>query len=214
MRPCDNEMIFSPADKRILVIFGDIIGFKSWMKRSGRDNLEYTFKRIAEQWKVFRHKADMFKPLGDGFVAVYEINWRNRKSMAAWVLKSTIEMCRNIDEIIESSLGPRPAGFRVRLAEGDGLMYSEVCSKGEVHDYISYYINMAKELLAFREDIPIIVHENLKELLNGRSRKMGIQFKRIRRPHIENTDIFEEDLGMLWSAEMRKGNHKHKIPRR
>lgn len=174
------------------------------MKRAGRDNLLSTFVSIAEQWKDFRDKADMYKTLGDGFMAIYEIDGRDGKSKALTILKSAFKTFNQIQSIIDSSFNPRPQGFRYRIAEGDALKYIEQWNGKKTQDYISYYINMTKELLQVEEDIPIIVHGNFKELLNGRARKNGILFKDLPVPKMNDTDIFDEDLEMLWVALTRK----------
>lgn len=200
----ENSIKFCKSEKRIIVIFGDISGFKAWMKRAGRDNLKLTFTMIADEWKKFHDKADMYKTLGDGFMAIYEVNGRNDTSKAIHILKNAFKSYLKIDRIIEDSYSPRPGGFRFRIAEGDALKYDETIDRKTTSDYISYYINMAKELLQVREDIPIIIHGNFKELLNGHARKNGLIFKNLKKPKVDKTEIFDEDLEMLWVAIERK----------
>lgn len=201
----ENDWIkFHESECRIVVIFGDISGFKAWMKRSGRDNLRKTFINIAREWRIFRTYAQMYKTLGDGFMAIYEIDETSGYKVASCILKKAVRICAKINKIIDNSLSPRPRGFRMRIAEGDGLRYREKYTDAETYDYLSYYINMTKELLRVQEDVQVIVHENFKELLNGRARSLGLQFKDLPKPSVRGTDIFDEDLEMLWRVNKRK----------
>ncbi len=168
---------------------------------------------ISSQWIRFQKSADGFKTLGDGFMAVFEVK---RRINPVSILNNSLECCRAINHLIDESLTPRPYGFRIRISEGDGLKFQEFridkslchqtgspCPGFISHDYISYYINMTKELLSVDEHVPVIVHQNFKELLNGKIKRSGIKFRKLKRPDIKKTDIFKEDLEMLWIAEKK-----------
>lgn len=202
---------FCETEKRIVCLFGDIVGFKSWIKRSGRDNFKNTFLKIVDTWSVFKPGANLYKTLGDGFLAVYELNEENIDHMPKRVVADSIECIDKINELIEDSFNPKPSGFRIRICEGDALKIHESFEGQDTHDYISYYINMAKELLKIEEETPIIIHSNFKEIDCVEGLDGFIKFEKLPLPLIDRTAIFNEDLNMLWRMRLtdEKLNEDH-----
>ncbi len=185
--------------KRVLVAFGDILGFGGWMIRAS-NTPEVTHKLIEDVYVQFEKFAATAKChakfLGDGLMLVKEMSNGHNCRMTREFLIDAYKFAFNVNKIITASY-PHPDGFRLRIASGHVWKRSSVTSdRRRNNEYVGYSINLAQRLLEVSPQTLAVCHESIVEII---SEKKGIlTFERMGDPKERPRGVDFADLQGLY----------------
>ncbi len=184
--------------KRVLVAFGDILGFGSWMIRASNAP-EVTHDLIDQVYAEFeRFMAHMnchVKFLGDGLMIIREMGGGHNCKMTREFLVDAYHFAFSVNEIIKDHY-PRPDGFRLRVASGHVWKRSMTHGKRRGDEYVGYSVNLAQRLLEVSPQTLAVCHESIVEIL---AQKKGIiAFERMGDPKERPRGVDLADLAGLY----------------
>lgn len=189
---------------RSIVVFGDIIGFGSFMQRITNPDTEFRpFRREFDKAiKDFKKKTGYFvKRLGDGFMCVVELPVKgpDRQAMAAVDFAWTLS--RRISRLIAHKSTPRPDGFRSRMI--CGYVWRTVGDDNDT-DYLGYLVNLCEKMLHTHKGVEFVCHESVRELIGRLAKQRGYIFKKIFNMNAGTEEIYRQDLSLLWTITKRR----------
>ncbi len=193
--------------KRIIIAFGDILGFGTWHRRAANQpEISGPFlQKFYDELQAFQARSrDLYlKYLGDGIMILKELP-ETKKSIGY-----SREFIRNVGflnsrllRIIRFCPFPAPEGFRTRVASGyvDKIMiHDPLDRKKRIPEYVGYSINLAQRLLEISPSVPFICHESVVKIV-GRKRAL-FRFKRLPEQSNKPRGIDSEDISGLWVIE-------------
>lgn len=191
------------TNQKVIVAFGDFIGFSAWARRSSTsiENYKWFIEKIFDEWLKLQSLGYYVKPLADGVMYLLEIRRKRNGWAAQKILCDSLKLRTKLITAINKMSYPRPEGFRIRVTACDAwkLIGFPRNHQKRVTDYIGYGINMAFLTLRYDKFRPFICHEGVRELLSRNQMKnSGLKFEKIikSKTHLEGVD--DEDLDALW----------------
>ncbi len=188
--------------KRVVVAFGDIIGFRTWTRRAmttpeeSRDFIE-SFYRALEAYSL-KTKAYV-KFLGDGLMIVWEIEGGKNGDVARFLIE-IYELALSIQNMIVKHY-PRPLGIRFRVCSGYVwkiiMTKKRLGEKIKCAEYVGYVVNLAEHLLHVSPRVLCVCHESVVETMG--SKKTGLRFEELEGPTELPRGVDPEDLAGLRS---------------
>ncbi len=190
----------------MLVAFGDIYGFRAWIRRglTTPEESKNLIEQVYEKFEEYALGSNCYvKFLGDGIMIVREIRDQKHNGDVAVTrnfLMDVHELTVNILSIIKNHF-PRPDGFRLRVATG--YVWKRIVSKvmkGKIvkcPEYIGYAINLTHCLLEVAPSQSCVFHESIKEIFGNK--KTGIKYERLVDPKEKPRGIDPEDIAGLWT---------------
>lgn len=198
----NQDILFDSKGTNIILMFGDIRGFRIWTRRVG--HASQSFKNLMhpsiKEWTSLKNKGYLVKVLGDGFMAVKDMKKGHNCKLALSFIEDALEMSQFMTHIIKNHNYPRPDGFRVRISSGEVAKFKS----GKRVDYLGALVNITKDLLLVKPEVPCIAHESVKELLDGK-KSSHIKFEKVVIPStLISRGVEKEDLDALWQFERGK----------
>jgi len=191
--------------KRVIVAFGDVIGFAKWLRRASNspEEVKFFLTRLYKRLAHMKEQGFFMKAMADGGMVLRELPNGHNCNLVADFLKEMIVWRQHMMEIIRETEFPRPEGFRVRVTVGHALKIgTSFCDRMCVfhNDYVGYPINLACRMLKVESrTIPFMAHESVVDVLEKKARKKGIEFTKIRTKDRRMDGIDVEDMANLWS---------------
>ncbi len=192
------------ARKKIIVAFGDIISFSTWLKRPTltQTALRNAMTDIYAEFSTLRLDKSYFaKLLGDGVMFVKELSDdATAPEVAEIFLRDTLELIKRMRSLILQWPSPRPGGFRARITLGEVCRLRVYNPKNPNRfrlDYIGYPVNLASRLLEVSPETPLIFSEPVKELLGGKLCDSA-RMVRLEPPAAAPKGVDSEDIKTLW----------------
>lgn len=158
----------------VIVAFGDMSEFMEWTLRASNSPevqaafIDALYNKL--QTFVLKTRSDVFKYLGDGYMALKELPDEGHKCVEVLTfLREAYELTTEINTMIESpEFSPPPNKFRVRTVAGHVFSINVVdpYHKGEtIREHIGPAIDLAKRLLEVKPDTPCICHGSVIKIL-------------------------------------------------
>lgn len=198
--------------KRVLVAFGDILGFGTWTKRAvhSPEDLHDLINFVYDEFELFTEESGWYvKFLGDGIMVVRELSNGHNCGITVEFMKRCYEFSVRVHEGILSSY-PRPDGFRLRMTAGYVWKRRSVqrsrTGRRAFPEYIGYPVNLAQRLLEVSPETLCICHDTVRAIVG--ERKMGIRFERMENRKEILRGVDPEDVQGLWSFMKEEGNGK------
>ena len=189
---------FAEHEQRVLVAFGDVRGFRSWMKRSGPSQFKKSYKHLQEQWARFATRASLYKSLGDGFMAVWDLRPSHNCRLMIDLAKISVETAEAIETIRMGIPEPRFSGWRIRWVGGDAFKLFQSIGRRRQLEYVSPRINLCKDLLYVAPEDPVVLHESAWELCSDEQfEKENLSLTPVPYQRHPALSIFDEDLRTL-----------------
>lgn len=189
---------------RAIVVFGDIRGFRGYMRRISHPPTQFRpfWKDWDELVNEFEDRTGYFvKRLGDGFMAVEELEEGQEILPVIELLNNALEIAKKATALINKKPSPRPDGFRIR-AVCDYVF--KVPSRQFRYDYVGDKVNFTETIMRHFKEKLFICHESVKELLTEKQiRASGFKFKKIKFTNGGTSDMYGPDMYALW--ELTKG---------
>lgn len=197
--------------KRIIVAYGDILGFGRWIKRpsSSFEEVKTLMEEIYVEFDRFGlMNGGQTKYLGDGIMVVKELQTGHNCCMVLEFMRSSYRFAMKIQGIIEKHW-PRPEGFRIRIASGYVYKKNMAClncvlsqntAPGLKGEYIGYPINLAQRLLYVEPHILCICSEDVRQIIG--QKKDGVILERIKSVKTNLRGVDPDDLRGLWSIKV------------
>lgn len=189
---------------RVLVCYGDILGFSEWIKRPANapEEVESLMHGVYEEFEKFATDSKGFaKYLGDGIMIVIELGPKNNSCLAVDFMRKSCLFVDSINKLIHSHW-PRPHGFRLRMVAGYVYKKSLGCQncmvkltggqRGQSAEFIGYPINLAQRILYVQPNITLLCHESVKQLIGKKRHDLILQkikVPKVRAPGIDNEDL-------------------------
>lgn len=197
---------FFRRECRVIPIFGDVSGWRPWIRRVGRDQIRREWPKIQAQFDRFAVDASTYKTLGDGFMSIYELGHGRNGQFASQLLQKMIDATEEINRVISEMPHPRPGFFRIRATDGDELKWRQKNGNRVQMDFVGQWTNLARDLLHVSEEIPVIVTQGFKDRVAKHHRQAEpFTFTRLSKPFVtRNLTIFQEDLAGLYQVQRRE----------
>ncbi len=189
--------------RKILVAFGDILGFGTWTRRAltTPEDSKDLIDKIYYEFENYSNLSGCYvKFLGDGIMSIREIRQKRSDSNAGITLKFIHDinaLSEKIRWLIKCHF-PRPDGFRVRATAGHAWRIPLKHHKPP--EYVGYIVNLAQRLLEISPQTPFICHESIKEILGNK--KTDLKLDRFVRQKEKPRGVDIEDLDQLWSLKI------------
>jgi len=193
--------------KRVIVAFGDILGFGSWTRRAV-NTPEESHELIDQIYDEFENHAEVcgchIKFLGDGIMSLREMDENktrddNLKMIINFVADAYV-LASKVQKII-TGYYPRPEGFRLRITMGYVWKRQIKSTKRHAPEYIGYIVNLAQRLLEVSPTTLCVCHESVMEVL--KNKKLAFKTSPVKQPAIYPRGVDEEDLKGLHSIHMK-----------
>lgn len=198
--------------KRVLVSFGDILGFTPWIKRpsSAPEDVASLMTAIYDEFESFAvSSGGVVKYIGDSVMVILEMKAGHSCSVTLNFMRKSFSFAERVEAIIKTCW-PRPTGFRLRMAAGyvykHNIMTSLDGKVGHSAEYIGYPVNLAQRLLYVQPSTLCICHESVKQILG--KKKHGLRLDPIKLPTENPRGIDSEDLTGLWSFRLESSREK------
>ena len=193
---------FAKKEQRVLAAFGDVRGFRSWVRRCGPAQFRRSYAHLQEQWVRFAAHADLYKSLGDGFMAVWDLRPTHNCRLALDLLNLSLETAEEIETIRMGTPEPRFCGWRIRRVGGDTFKWTQDVGRRRDSDYVGQRINLCKELLYVAPDTPVVLHESAWELFTpDQAQKEGLVLRPLPFRRYTDLKLFDEDIRGLKALE-------------
>jgi class 3 adenylate cyclase len=193
---------FVREEQRFLAAFGDIHGFRSWVRRCGAFQFRRSYALLQEQFVRFSTGSHMYKSLGDGFMAVWDLRPSHNCRLALDLVKLALDVDNEIELIRMGMPEPRFTDYRMRFVAGDAIKWTRRVGRRWEQDYVGQRINLCKELLYVSPNQPILLHESAWELFSeDQAQKEGFVLKPIPFKRYPELNMFDEDLRGLKRVE-------------
>lgn len=193
--------------KRIIVSYGDILGFAQWIKRPANapEDVQSLMGSVYAEFEHYSTSiAGTTKFMGDGIVVIKELCVGHNCRTVLDIMRKSYLFTEKINSIIQNHW-PRPHGFRLRLVAGyvyKKMVHCKNCSIGidtekinRAPEYIGYPINLAQRLLYVEPQTWCICHESVNQIIGNK--RMGVKFRRIPNPKDNPRGIDRDDLRNL-----------------
>lgn len=189
---------------RAVVVFGDIIGFGSFMQRITYPDSEFRpfireFDGLINEFE--RETGYFVKRLGDGFMCVVEIELANEARQAMAVIGAVWKLAKRLSALIATKQTPRPEGFRSRVV--CGYVWKTIGENNRA-DYLGYHVNLSEKMIHASKHVEFICHESIKELIERLARVKGFVFKKLSVTDEAHEEIYRQDMNLLWTLTKRK----------
>ncbi len=150
---------------RIIVAFGDIEGFTSFLDAITNDRVELDpymdqFDSIVEG--TAKRTGFHFRDTGDGFMCVVDLHNTENAAIAVQVALAMWDVFKRMDELRGSMEHPRWAGFRIVLASG--YVARKVRRDGQV-TLRGRHINLAHNMMGLARGHGVVCHESFRALI-------------------------------------------------
>lgn len=191
---------------KIIVVFTDIRGSSRWTRRMGDDEagmhaFMMTHEREAQFFRS-RTGATFYKRLGDGRMFTYPSDVEERSSFVGMILIESLGLIKRVDRQIGRLPSPRPTGFRIRMMAGTVL---EATYGDGQRDWIGYVPNTCHKFLSIEPDVPLVIHESVKELIRPKFAKdQGLSFSLLGSQGRCPDGVDREDVDALWQVTRRR----------
>lgn len=189
--------------KKVLVAFGDILGFGAWMRRAittpeeAKELMEAVYSEFERAWGEM---GCYVKFIGDGCMFIQEVSEKKETNLvpaATKFLNDLHVLSENVTKIILKHF-PRPEGFRLRAAMG--YVWKRDTGSPE---YIGYVVNLTQRLLEISPKILCVCHESVAEIFARK--KSHIKFEKLQLITEKPRGIDLEDLDNLWIFSIAEG---------
>lgn len=188
--------------KRILVAFGDLRGFRRWLRRvvtTPEESGDFIDKIYTEFENFTRYSNCYVKYLGDGLLIVKELKKGNNQKLIAQFLRDVAHLSDKVGEIVFNYY-PRVSGFRMRVASGYAFkrfVMKRVGRNFTKHpEYIESVVNMTRDLLFVKPEVSLVCHESILDLL--KSKKKGFIFSPLKNVKDWPISLDQEDVEGLY----------------
>ncbi len=189
--------------KWVVCAFGDIRGFGSWTSRAAnsresKDPYIEGFYALMDAY-VRTYRDVYFKRVGDGFMALKELEPTDSRGVAAFLLTLRC-ITRKARAGIYACRYPKPDGFRIRITCGDvyKLMVldpNDPERQREIPEYIEYPTNAAAHLLVVNPQSICLATEGVVRAL-GRRRSV-FRCRKLGTPSCYPKSVNREDVDTL-----------------
>lgn len=169
--------------KKVLVVFGDILGFGAWSRRATntaeiRDPFVISFYHEVERFLDDRPNF-YAKYLGDGFMFIKELPEKPNSKCVSIMITDLVHLTKRIVYLIKNCPYPPPEGFRMRIAAGHATKFLVIDPNDKtrkVPEYVAYVVNLTQRLLEISPEIPFICHESTIKILGNQKKKFRIKY--------------------------------------
>lgn len=193
--------------KFVAVTFGDIRGFRTWIRRGinspdVRDPFILCFYSKIKSFTK-KHAITYTKYLGDGFLIVKELPLKgNRVHVILAHMQALRELNHTIQKMIRRCSFTPPHGFRLRMAVGyvsKFVVSDPNDNTRDISEFVGYIVNYTQNLLSIAPEIQIMFSQTSVDLLGETKRKIKLhRFKaKVRR----SPGVDSEDIERLWICE-------------
>ncbi len=166
---------------RLIVAFGDISGFSDYCDAVSYDEKElYPFLDAFDDLmeKIEAETGYTFSDVGDGFLLTVDLSEGHNCGVAVKVLNCLWDIYSQMEKLMDSMPPPRPDGFRITGVVG--YVIRKVKKDGKVV-LRGKWLNQCHKMLAHARGVGIVIHDNLKQLMNDKQiKKNGFEFERLK----------------------------------
>ena len=196
-------MAHGKQDKvRIIVAFGDIEGFTSFLDAVTNEAVELDpfmdqFDQIID--RAERETGFAFRDTGDGFMCLVDLDEKQIVNTALQLLASLQRVLIAMRELRENMSSVRWKDFRIVVASGyvkrKVRRNGKVCLRGR-------HINLAHNLLDIARGQGIVCHESFRALIpDETARANGFQFRNLPWPRKLPDSVPRKDANSLFVIE-------------